>query len=80
MPEFHRKMGNRLRSAAEGADTLSWLCVSPNATKEPSGAFFQDRTVTKKHLPLAWTAVSESDEETFMNKLEDMASKFRKAC
>eukprot|EP00794_Sanderia_malayensis_P012781 gene12781-14092_t len=74
MPEFHSRMGNRLRSAAEGADTLVWLCISPDATKEPSGSFFQDRKSVKKHLPLAWTAASCEDKDIFMKKLEDITS------
>ena len=78
MPDFHRKMEGKLRTPAEGADTLVWLCVSPEATKQPSGGFFQDRKTVKKHLPLAWTVSSEDDEASFMQKMEDLASKFRK--
>lgn len=77
MPDFHRKMGDRLRSAAEGADTLVWLCLSPDATKQPSGGFFQDRKAVKKHLPLAWTTVTQADESRFMEQLEKVASGFR---
>ena len=41
MPEFHRRMGNRLRSPEEGADTIIWLCVSNSIKDQPSGGFFQ---------------------------------------
>lgn len=77
MPDFHRRMGDKLRSSAEGADTLVWLCLSPNATTFPSGGFFEDRKPVKKHLPLAWTVSSQTDEESFMAKMEELAKKFR---
>lgn len=41
MPSFHAKMQSRLRTEAMGADTTVWLAVSPAATKQPSGLFFQ---------------------------------------
>ena len=41
MPDFHAKMKNKLRTEAMGADTVVWLAVSPMATKQPSGLFFQ---------------------------------------
>ena len=76
MPDFHRRMGDRLRSPQQGADTLIWLCISPNARKQPSGGFYQDRVTVNKHLPLAWTKSSKHDEEEFMELLEEIASKF----
>ncbi|XP_062423037.1 dehydrogenase/reductase SDR family member 12 isoform X3 [Rhea pennata] len=41
MPDFYQKMKNALRTEAQGADTVVWLAVSPEATKLPSGLFFQ---------------------------------------
>nr|XP_031540438.1 dehydrogenase/reductase SDR family member 12 isoform X4 [Vicugna pacos] len=41
MPGFHASMGDRLRSAAQGADTVLWLALAPAATAQPSGLFFQ---------------------------------------
>ncbi len=73
MPDFHRKMGDKLRSAAEGADTLVWLCISPDVEKQPSGSFFQDRVAVKKHLPLVWTNSSPEDEQKFMDKIAELA-------
>ncbi|EPY84887.1 hypothetical protein CB1_000435014 [Camelus ferus] len=37
MPGFHASMGDRLRSAAQGADTVLWLALAPAATVQPSG-------------------------------------------
>ena len=77
MPDFHRRMGNRLRTSMQGADTLIWLCASEVARKQPSGGFYQDRKSVSKHLPLAWTSSSEKEEKEFMLKLEELAAKFR---
>lgn len=41
MPEFHRMMGERLRSVEQGADTVVWLALSRAAGKTRSGQFFQ---------------------------------------
>lgn len=41
MPDFHAKMKDRLRTEAQGADTVVWLAVSDAAVKHPSGLFFQ---------------------------------------
>lgn len=43
MPEFYEKMKNKLRTEAQGADTVVWLAVSPAAVKQPSGLFFQGK-------------------------------------
>lgn len=77
MPDFHRRMGDRLRTPYQGADTLIWLCASPAAREQNNGGFFQDRLAVSKHLPLAWTKSSEKEESDFMTKLEEIASKFR---
>ncbi|KAM7406824.1 hypothetical protein PAMA_002843 [Pampus argenteus] len=48
MPSFHAKMQSRLRTEAMGADTVVWLAVSPAATKQASGLFFQGQKRAKK--------------------------------
>lgn len=77
MPDFHRRMQGKLRTPEQGADTVVWLCISNEAIKTPSGAFFQDREAVSKHLPLAWTKSSAADEETLMTKLKELAEQFR---
>lgn len=42
LPGFRRLVKPLLRSAAEGADTITWLAASPDVTWE-SGVFFLDR-------------------------------------
>lgn len=41
MPDFYEKMKNKLRTEAQGADTVVWLAVSDAASRQPSGLFFQ---------------------------------------
>uniref|UniRef100_A0A8C7WRF8 Si:ch211-165b10.3 n=1 Tax=Oryzias sinensis TaxID=183150 RepID=A0A8C7WRF8_9TELE len=43
MPEFHRMMQGRLRTAEQGADTVVWLALSRNAVRKRSGQFFQGK-------------------------------------
>ncbi|XP_075707888.1 dehydrogenase/reductase SDR family member 12 [Rhinoderma darwinii] len=76
MPDFYEKMKNRLRTEEQGADTAVWLAVSPAATKNASGLFFQDRKPVSTHLPLASTRSSAEDEEKLLQTLQDIAKKF----
>ena len=41
MPDFHKKMQGKLRTAEQGADTLVWLALAENVEKHPGGSFFQ---------------------------------------
>ncbi|XP_062423036.1 dehydrogenase/reductase SDR family member 12 isoform X2 [Rhea pennata] len=77
MPDFYQKMKNALRTEAQGADTVVWLAVSPEATKLPSGLFFQDRQPVATHLPLARTYSPPEDEEKLMEMLEEFSQKFK---
>ncbi|NWU90307.1 DHR12 reductase, partial [Upupa epops] len=79
MPDFHRRMKNMLRTEAQGADTVLWLAVSSEATKLPSGLFFQDRQPVPTHLPLASTRSPPEDEEKLMEVLEELSQKFKSA-
>ncbi|MBC7538454.1 MAG: SDR family NAD(P)-dependent oxidoreductase [Bacteriovorax sp.] len=54
LPKFYSLMGNRLRSPAEGADTILWLLMTDEALY--SGSFYFDRKkvspyITKKYMP-----------------------------
>ncbi|XP_068427364.1 dehydrogenase/reductase SDR family member 12 isoform X2 [Clinocottus analis] len=73
MPQFHQMMGERLRSAEQGADTAVWLAVSRAAAKTSGGQFFQDRRPVPAHLPLAWTHSSAEEIQDFMTQLETLA-------
>ncbi|KAM9486968.1 dehydrogenase/reductase SDR family member 12 [Clarias gariepinus] len=77
MPDFHAKMKTRLRTEAQGADTVAWLALSDAAVKHPSGLFFQDRTPVATHLPLAFTRSSSSEEDELMKALEELGARFK---
>lgn len=38
---FHARFRDRLRSEAQGADTVLWLALSSAAAAQPSSRFFQ---------------------------------------
>jgi hypothetical protein len=57
MPGFRAKFESSLRSSEQGADTVIWLATRPDDFALENGAFYFDRSVAKKHLPLAGTQV-----------------------
>ncbi|XP_067896441.1 dehydrogenase/reductase SDR family member 12 isoform X1 [Heterodontus francisci] len=74
MPDFYTKMRNRLRTAAQGADTLVWLAISSMAAQQPSGLYFQDRKPVSTHLVLAQTRATPAEEEKLMKSLEELTA------
>ncbi|KAI7808917.1 dehydrogenase/reductase SDR family member 12, partial [Triplophysa rosa] len=77
MPDLYEKMKNKLRTEAQGADTVAWLAISDAASRQPSGLFFQDRKAVSTHLPLAFSRCSPDDEQKLMNVLGQLADKFK---
>ncbi|KAK3543618.1 hypothetical protein QTP70_025013 [Hemibagrus guttatus] len=77
MPDFHARMKNKLRTEAQGADTVVWLAMSDAAVKHPSGLFFQDRTPVATHLPLALTRSSSAEENELMKTLEQLGERLK---
>ena len=59
LPRFHRFTRGRLRTPAEGADTVVWLAASA-AGREAGGRFFFDRAPQSPHL-LARTHETEEE-------------------
>lgn len=59
LPRFWKVMQRRLRTPAEGADTVTWLAASPAARGRP-GLFWFDRRPRSTHL-LPWTRESAAD-------------------
>ncbi|TRZ02752.1 hypothetical protein DNTS_005431, partial [Danionella cerebrum] len=76
MPGFYEKMKNKLRTEAQGADTVLWLAVSDAGSSQPSGLFFQDRKAVSTHLPFALTRCSSEETQKLMCTLEELANKF----
>eukprot|EP01100_Stratorugosa_tubuloviscum_P007148 TRINITY_DN29_c1_g1_i10.p1 TRINITY_DN29_c1_g1~~TRINITY_DN29_c1_g1_i10.p1 ORF type:complete len:382 (+),score=188.70 TRINITY_DN29_c1_g1_i10:116-1261(+) len=64
LPSFYNSMKDKLRSAAQGADTIIWLSITNNSIlNNNSGKFFEDRTIIAEHLPLCFTQSSSKDNE-----------------
>lgn len=61
LPTFRRFTQPLLRSADEGADTVTWL-VAREPAPSPSGAFWFDRASARTHA-FPWTRESEADRE-----------------
>ena len=59
LPRFWSAMRERLRTPAEGADTVVWLAAS-DAARGRSGLFWFDRVPRSPHL-LPWTRESSAD-------------------
>lgn len=59
LPRFWSVMRGRLRTPAEGADTVVWLAASPGA-RGRTGRFWFDRTERSAYL-LPWTRESSAD-------------------
>jgi hypothetical protein len=59
LPRFWKAMQRRLRTPAEGADTVIWLAASP-AARGRSGLFWFDRHPRSPHL-LPWTRESDTE-------------------
>ncbi|MBN3305490.1 DHR12 reductase, partial [Amia calva] len=79
MPDFYEKMKNKLRSEAQGADTVVWLAVSAAAAQQASGQFFQDRRAVSTHLPLAATKPTAAEEAQLQTALNQLADKCKPA-
>ena len=68
------------RSTEQGADTIVWLAITNNDSAlnpNTSGDFFQDRVSVAKHLPLAWSRSSETEENKLMSQLESFHERFK---
>lgn len=72
LPEFYETYKDKLRTVAQGADTIVWLAASRRATSHSSGLFFQDREPVSTHLPLAWTRTSVAEEKLLLEKLQEI--------
>jgi dehydrogenase/reductase SDR family protein 12 len=67
LPAFTKKLGNRLRTPAQGADTILW-CLE-QGTKLKGGLFWFDRK-SRMTNPFFWTKERESDRLALWNLLE----------
>lgn len=72
LPRFHRLTKPLLRSAAEGADTIVWLCAAPEAT-ETTGLFWHDRRPRPTDRS-ARTRTTDEDKRRLVESLERLSA------
>ncbi|KAF8067317.1 DHRS12 [Scenedesmus sp. PABB004] len=72
IPAFHKALEGRLRSPAQGADTIVWLALEDAAKLQP-GAFYLDRAPQAKHLLLGGTGYSAADAAELWKRLTQLA-------
>jgi NAD(P)-dependent dehydrogenase (short-subunit alcohol dehydrogenase family) len=70
LPRFYKLTKPLLRSPAEGADTIVWLCASPEAARS-TGLFWHDRKPRPTHR-MRSTRESENDREALFDALSSM--------
>lgn len=68
LPGFSKKVGHRMRTAEQGADTIVW-CMEQGA-KLKSGLFWFDRQ-SRLTAPFPWTRETEADRLELWRLLED---------
>ncbi len=71
LPLFHKVTRAVLRTSAEGADTIVWLCAVARAP-EPNGGFFFDRAPVREHW-LPWTHETSADRDELWRMCEERA-------
>jgi hypothetical protein len=71
LPAYYERMKPRLRSAAQGADSVLWLCTAPEA-KVTNGGFHFDRRVCREHLKLSGTRYAPEQAAGLADKLRAM--------
>jgi dehydrogenase/reductase SDR family protein 12 len=69
LPGFHQRLRNSLRTAGQGADSVVWCAISPQALHLPSGSFVCDRAVESEHLFGAGTQNSPEERLQFVQWL-----------
>jgi dehydrogenase/reductase SDR family protein 12 len=60
-----------MRTLEEGADTITWLGLQPNA-KLQSGEFYFDRKVAAKHIPGCGMMYAPELVETVVSKVRSL--------
>ena len=72
IPGFHKAFAAKLRSAAQGADTITWLALEDGAKLQP-GAFYLDRAPQAKHLTLGGTRYSSAQAADLYGRVLELA-------
>merc|ERR1711962_353245 len=61
MPDFYEKMKDKLRTAEEGGDCITFGVAARFEDLGPNGSFYTDREVQEEHLTMAFTKESKED-------------------
>lgn len=69
MPFFYERFKSNLRTVEQGADTIIWSAISPEAANLPNGSFVSDRKLESEHLLWACTESTDEDRHAFVNAL-----------
>lgn len=67
LPRFYKLIGNRLRSASQGADTVSWLLATK--TDLVDGKFYFDRNTVSPYISNSYKP-SKKQREQLVNRLK----------
>lgn len=73
LPQFHARMQGRLRTPAQGADTILYL-LTEHANNLKTGEFYFDRTPVSKHITGGFTSYSTSAVDLLIKKLDALAT------
>ena len=76
MPSFYKRFKHSLRTVEQGADTILWSAISPEATTTPSGSFIGNRKIESEHLLWARTKSTDEDRRAFVNALKQLVNKY----
>lgn len=75
MPGFHAQNQKMFRSPDEGADTITFLLVSPvSDLGTKAGLLWFDRESVRKHMPLACTRYSEADRKKLWDNVNTLCN------
>jgi dehydrogenase/reductase SDR family protein 12 len=76
LPQFYESLKPRLRTPAQGADTLVWLSVV-DAAKLKSGEFYFDRRPASKHLNMGGTGYEPERAAELAHRLREEVAAIR---
>lgn len=74
LPGFWNNMANRLRTPAQGADTIVWLSIA-DIPREHNGAFWFDRKKQPTHI-FPWQSTSAESKQELWCRLEDIITPY----
>ena len=75
MADFHKANKDTLRSAAEGADTITFLAACPRPLE--AGKVWFDREPRRTHMPFGGTSISASEKLELWRKCEEYVGGFK---